>query len=66
MLIGAKHRYSLVKKECLVVMFSMQKLRHYLLSSTVYLIRRINLLKVLTTKASSLNARLEKWSVLLS
>ncbi|KAJ8644666.1 hypothetical protein MRB53_006414 [Persea americana] len=47
-------------------MFTVQKLRHYLLSNTVYLISRINLLKVLITKAGSLNARLAKWSILLS
>ena len=66
MLVGAEHRYSLVEEECLVVMFAMQKLHHYLLSNTVYLILRINLLKVLVTKAGSLNARLTKWSILLS
>ena len=38
MLVGAEHRYSPVKKECLAVMFILQKLHHYLLSNTVYLI----------------------------
>ena len=35
MLVGAEHRYSPVEKERLAVMFTVQKLRHYLLSNTV-------------------------------
>ncbi|XXG72997.1 hypothetical protein AAC387_Pa07g1981 [Persea americana] len=66
MLVGAEHRYSPVEKECLAMMFTVQKLRHYLLSNTVYLILMINLLKVLVTKAGSLSTRLAKWSILLS
>ena len=46
-LVGAEHRYSPVEKECLAVMFVIQKLRHYMLSNTVYLISRINLLKAI-------------------
>ena len=56
MLVGEEHRYSPVEKECIAVMFAIQKQRHYLLSNTVYLISRINLLKVLVTKVGSLNA----------
>ena len=47
-------------------MFAVQKLRHYLLSNTVNLISRNNLLKIIVTKAGSLNARLEKWFILMS
>ncbi|XXG68858.1 hypothetical protein AAC387_Pa06g1855 [Persea americana] len=37
MLVGAEHHYFPVEKECLAVMFAIQKPRHYLLSNTVYL-----------------------------
>ena len=47
-------------------MFAIKKLHHYLLSNIVYLISRINLLKVLVTKVGSLNTRLAKRSILLS
>ena len=47
-------------------MYAVQKLRHYLLTNTVYLISKINPLKILVTKAGSLNARLAKWAILLS
>ena len=66
MLVGAKHKYNLVKKDCLAFMFSVQKFQHYLLSDTVYMVFYINPLKTLITKAGSLNGRLAKWSILLS
>lgn len=66
MLQGVEHRYTPVEKECLALMFAVQKLRHYLLSNTVYLVSKINPLKVLVTKAGSLNARMAKWSIRLS
>jgi hypothetical protein len=47
-------------------MFAVQKLRHYLLAHMVYLISRVNPLKILVAKAGSLSARLAKWSILLS
>ena len=65
MLVGVEHKYKPVEKECLALMFTVQKLQHYLLSNTVYLVSQINLLKVLMTKANSLNDRLAKWSILL-
>ena len=65
-LVSTEHRYSLVEKECLAVMLIVQKLHYYLLSNTVYLISRINFVKVLVTKTGPLNARLAKWSIILS
>ena len=66
MMVGAEHRYPPIEKECLALMFAIQKLRHYLLSQTVYLVSLVNPLKTLVTKAGSLSARLAKWSILLS
>lgn len=65
MLFGAEHKYRPVEKECFAVMFAIQKLRRYFPSNIVYLMSRINPLKVLMTKASFLNDRLAKWSILL-
>ena len=53
MLVAVKHRYKPVEKECLAFMFAVQKLRHYLLSNMVYLVSRINPLKVLMMEGSS-------------
>lgn len=47
-------------------MFAAHKMRHYLIGNTIYLVSGVNLLKILVTKAGSLNARLAKWSILLS
>lgn len=47
-------------------MFDVQKLRHYLMFNTLYMVSRINPLKILMTKADSLNDRLAKWYILLS
>lgn len=65
-LVGAEHNYLPVEKECLALMFTVEKLYHYVLSNTVYLVSRVNLLKVLVTKAGSLSDRLAKWSIGLS
>lgn len=54
-----------MKKECLVVVFASQKLRHYLLSHSIKLIAKINPLKYLCSKAT-LIGRLEKWMMILS
>lgn len=49
MMVGAEHRYPPVEKECLALMFAVQKVRHYLLPHTVYLVSRVNPLKVHTS-----------------
>src|SRR5205809_2208836 len=63
---GAEHRYNLVKKECLALVFAVQKTRHYLTGETIYVVSKINPLRLLMTKPSALNGRLTKCAMLLS
>ena len=65
-MIRAKHRYNPIEKECLALVFAVQKMRHYLVGQTINVILRVNPLRLLMTKPSSLNGRLVKWAILLS
>ena len=65
-LIGAESRYNPVEKECLALVFAVQKTRHYLVSQTIHVISRVNPLRLLMTKPGLLNSRLAKWALLLS
>src|SRR4051812_11012058 len=65
-MVGAEHRYNPVEKECLALVFAIQKTRHYLTGQTIYVVSKINLLRLLMTKPSALNGRLTKWAMLLS
>jgi len=66
-MIGAEHRYNPIEKECLVLVFAIQKTRHYLVGQTIHVISKVNPLKLLImTKLSSLNGRLTKWAILRS
>src|SRR4051812_38316399 len=65
-MVGAEHRYNLVEKECLALVFAIQETRHYLTGQTIYVISRVNPLRLLMTKPSALNGRLTKWAMLLS
>ena len=65
-LIGAESRYNPIEKECLALIFAVQKMRHYLVGQTTHVISRVNPLCILTTKPRSLNSRLAKWAILLS
>jgi len=65
-LIGAKSRYNLIEKECLALVFAIQKTRYYLVGQTIHVIFRVNHLRLLMTKLGSLNPRLAKWALLLS
>src|SRR4051812_11095990 len=65
-MVGVEHRYNPVKKECLALVFAVQKTRHYLTGQTIYVVSKINPLRLLMTKLSALNGRLTKWAMLLS
>jgi len=41
-------------------------MRHYLVGQTIHIISKVNPLRLLMMKPSSLNGRLAKWAILLS
>ena len=63
-LIGAESRYNPIEKECLALVFAVQKTRHYLMGQAIHVVSRVNPLRVLMTKPGSLNSRLAKWGIL--
>ena len=65
-MIGAEHRYNPIEKECLALVFAVQKMRHYFVGQTIHVVSRVNPLRLLMTKPSALNGRLTKWAMLLS
>lgn len=65
-LIGAESSYNPIEKECLVLVFAVQKTRHYLFGQAIQVVSRINPLRVLVTNPGSLNSRLAKWKILMS
>ena len=65
-MIRAEHRYNPIEKECLALVFAIQKMRHYLVGQTIHVITKANPLRLLMIKPSSLNGRLVKWVILLS
>ena len=64
--LSVNNRYNPIEKECLALVFAIQKMRHYLVGQTINVISKVNLLRLLMTKPSSLNGRLAKWAILLS
>ena len=65
-LIGAESRYNPIDKECLALVFVIQKTRHYLVDQIIHVISRVNPLRLLMTKPGSLNSILAKWALFLS
>ena len=65
-MIEAEYRYNLVEKEYLVLVFAVQKMRHYLMGQTIHVISKVNPLNLLMMKSSLLNGRLAKWAILVS
>ena len=61
-LVGAESRYNPIEKECLTLVFAIQKARHYLVGQTIHVISRVNPLRLLMMKSGSLNSRLAKWA----
>ena len=60
-LIGVEFRYNPIEKECLALVFAIQKTRYYLVGQTIHVISRVNPLCILMTKQGSLISRLAKW-----
>ena len=64
-LISYEMNYNIIEKACLVVVFTSQKLRHYMLTQTTRLVAKIDPLKYMLNKAD-LIGRLAKWVMILS
>ena len=54
-MIGVEHRYNTIEKECLALVFAVQKLRYYLVGQLIHVISKVNPLRLLMTKPSLLN-----------
>ena len=64
-MIGAEYRYNPIEKECLTLVFIIQKMRHYRVGQCIHVIFTVNPLQLLMTRPSSLNYILAKWAILL-
>lgn len=51
-MVGNELNYTSIEKDCLVVIFSAQKFRHYMLAHLIKLISKIDPLKYMLSKAT--------------
>ena len=65
-MVGAESRYPMIERECLALVFAIQKMRHYLVGQTIYVISKVNPVRVFMTQPASMSWRLAKWALLLS
>ena len=65
-LIGTESCYNSVKKGMPCSCLSHPEMWRYSVGQTVHVISRVNPLRILMTKPSSLNSRLANWAILLS
>ena len=66
MCIRDRSHYNPIEKECLALIFAIQKTRYYLVGQTIHVTFRVNPLRLLMTKSGSLSSRLAKWALVLS
>ncbi|KAM1242895.1 hypothetical protein ACFX2G_035203 [Malus domestica] len=64
-LTGAELNYSPIEKMCLALVFSIQKLRHYMHAYTIHLVAKADPVKYVMSKPV-LTGRLVKWALLLN
>jgi len=64
-MVGVEVNYSFMENVCLALVFTVQKLRHYLLSRQITVISKANSLRYILSKPL-LSGRLTKWAMLLS
>ena len=64
-LVSYEKNYRIIEKSCLVVVFASQKLRHYMLAHSMWLVAKIDPLKYFLRKVA-LTRSFAKWVMILS
>ena len=63
-LVGTELKYSPIEKMCLSLIFSIQKLKHYMQAYTIQVIFKADPIKYILSRPI-LNGRLAKWAIIL-